>query len=106
MTSDSIPTFCADHSRNFLCHARKAKQWPVLDGRSLHCGLSAGHYALQGLGTILLQFGMRQRLARKHLVTHGGVVDKSGFDESGLGQIFSLEAFVGIHVGMMGARAV
>src|SRR5271165_2682918 len=49
---------------------------------------------------------MRKRFTREHLVAHGGVVDESGFDERGLGQVFGLQAFVGVHVRMMCARGI
>ena len=49
---------------------------------------------------------MRQGLARQHLVAHGGVVHKNGFHHRGLRQVLGLQAFVGVHVRVVRARAV
>src|SRR5271165_710852 len=49
---------------------------------------------------------MGQRLARQHLVTHGGVVNKDRFDRGGLGEVLGLQPLVGVHVRVMRAGAV
>src|SRR4029077_1774988 len=69
-------------------------------------GFRAGHYVFEWLLTLWLEFGMRQRLTREHLVAHGRVVNKSCFHERGLSEILGLQALVGVHVRMMRARAV
>src|SRR5207245_309537 len=49
---------------------------------------------------------LRQRLARKHFVAVGGHVDERGDDDGHLLHVGFLDAFVNVHVGMMGARIV
>jgi hypothetical protein len=48
----------------------------------------------------------RQRLARQHLVAHGGVVHEAGHDDRRLFQIVGRRFLVDIQVGMVHARAV
>ena len=61
------------------------------------------HEVLQRRLALLFQFRMRQRLARQHLVAHGGVIHKDGFHYGRLSKVFRLQAFVGIHVRMVSA---
>ncbi len=49
---------------------------------------------------------MRQRLAGQHLVAHRRVVNEDRFDRGGLREIARLQAFVSIHIRVVGARDV
>src|SRR5262249_18827478 len=68
--------------------------------------LSTRHSALQRRIALLFKFWMRECLARQHLIAHSCVVHKRRFHGCGLCQILFLEALVGVHVGVMGARSV
>src|SRR5208283_3232830 len=65
----------------------------------------SGHH-LKRSRALLFEFGMRQRLAGQHLIAHGGVVHEDRLNRCCLRQVGGLQAFVGVHVRMMRARAV
>ena len=50
---------------------------------------------------LLLEFGVRKRFARKHLIPHSGIVNEDCFYRRSLCKILGLEALVSIHVRVM-----
>src|SRR5580692_77790 len=68
--------------------------------------LGSRHQVLEPGFALLLEFRMRQRLAREHLVAHGRVVDEDGLDHRRLCQIFRLQSFVRVHIRVVRTRAV
>src|SRR5271155_2249660 len=66
----------------------------------------SGHRILKRRLALLLEFRMRQRLARQHLIAHRSVINKDRFNRGCLRQISWLQPFVGIHVRVMRPRTI
>jgi hypothetical protein len=65
---------------------RRHSYWPTLFRRFNSSGKDSG----KRLHLLLAELGMRQRLAREHLVAHGGVVNENRLDYRRLLQVAGL----------------
>src|SRR5271155_2106959 len=64
------------------------------------------HHIAQRLPLLLIELGMRERLAWHHLVTHRSVVNEDRFHHSRLFKVAGNQAFVHVHIGVGAASFV
>ena len=71
----------------FLAGGRGTLSFVLPIGCSFRFRLRSGHRVVQRLALLLVEFGMRQRLARHHLIAHGGVVNEDRLNHGRLLQV-------------------